>query len=73
MSFQGDCVGSPLFCEGQLVYARNAQKALRMDIYNFNPMYGRPVSVYWRGDEVVVKTDKNRSFLIINRGTIKDM
>lgn len=73
MSFQGDCVGSPLFCEGQMVYARNRQKALRLEIYNFNPMYGQPVAAYWRGDEVVVQTTKNRNFLIINRYTIKEM
>jgi hypothetical protein len=46
MGFKGDYVGCPLFCEGQIVEAKNRQKALRMEIYSFNPMYGKPVSAY---------------------------
>ena len=73
MGFQGGILGSPLFCEGQSVVARNKQRALSQTIYTFPSMYGKPIYAIWSGDNVQVQTDRNRAFLVKNNCTISEL
>ncbi len=73
MGFSASIIGSPLFCEGQAVVARNRQKSLQQTIYNFPTMYGKPIYAIWNGDCVQVQTDKNRAYLVSNNSTIRQI